>query len=159
MARLSGVHTMMRVITEVFKMPSGSIIPLLYVVKEDGQVDQAITNTLCDFVSHLFPPADAEFEELLVKVEASEYVPGDASLADFGVNDINVWLVAPHTPENGISISNENTSEYSIDDGLPQQFSIREFRLVSDHWKKFQQIIRKNGIENLAGQKFEALIL
>lgn len=148
---------MMKIITEVFKMPKGSLIPLLYAVREDAQVDRAVTDTLCDFVSHLFSPADTEFEELLTKVGAGKYVPDNPSLADFGVNDINVWLVAPRAQEGGICISNENIFDYSVD-GQPQQFSIQEFRAALEHWKNFQKIIREKGAESIVGEKFEALI-
>lgn len=149
---------MMRIITEVFKMPSGSIIPLLYAVKEDGQVDRAVTDTLCDFVSHLFPPADKEFESLLAQVSVGKYFPANPLLADFGVNDVNAWLVAPHAKGGGISISNENISDYSIDDGQPQQFSVKEFHAASECWKNFQKIIRERGAESILGEKFETLI-
>jgi len=149
---------MMRIITEVFKMPSGSIIPLLYAVKEDGQVDRAVTDTLCIFISHLFPPADREFENLLVQVSAGEYVPPNPLLADFGVNDVNAWLVAPYAKDGCLSISNENISDFSIDDGQPQQFSIKDFYATSECWKNLQKNIREKGAENILGEKFETLI-
>lgn len=149
---------MMRIITEVFKMPSGSIIPLLYAVKEDGQVDRAVTDTLCEFVSHLFPPADDEFESLLAQVSAGKYIPTNPLLADFGVNDVNVWLLAPYAKDGGLSISNGNISDYSIDDGQPQQFSIQDFHAISACWKNFQKMLREKGAENVLGEKFETLI-
>jgi hypothetical protein len=149
---------MMKIITEVFKMPSGSIIPLLYAVKEDGQVDRAVTDTLCEFVSHLFPPADKEFESLLAQVDKKRYLPINPLLADFGVNDVNAWLVAPHVKDGGLSISNENIPDYSIDDGQPQNFSMKEFHAIFECWKNFQKIIQEKGAESILGEKFETLI-
>lgn len=148
----------MRIIAEVFKTPQGSLLPLLYSVTENGQVDRAVTDTLCDFVSQLFPPADTEFEELLAKVEAGKYVPDNPLLSDFGVNDVNAWLLAPHARNDEICISNENVSDYSIDDGLPQRFSIREFRATLEFWKDFQETTRKKGAVNIVGEKYETLI-
>lgn len=149
---------MMRIVTEAFKMPSGSVIPLIYVVKENGQVDRAITDTLCDFVSHLFPPADKEFEDLLVRLSEGKYLPTNPSLADFGVNDVNVWLVAPHAGDGGLLISNENIPDYSSDEGEPQKFSIKQFHAMSECWRKFQKNIRENGAESIVGVKFETFI-
>lgn len=149
---------MIRIITEVFKMPTGSIHPLIYAVKEDGQIDQAVTNTLCDFVSYLFPPADMEFKSLLAQVYAGKYLPMNPLLADFGVNDVNVWLVAPHAKDGCLCISNENISDFSIDQGQPQQFTFEEFRKTSECWKNFQEKIREKGAERMIGQKFEALL-
>jgi hypothetical protein len=158
MAWLPGVHPMMRIITEVFKMPSGSIVPLIYAAKENGQVDRAITDTLCDFVSHLFPPADRRFEYSLVRAIEGKYLPPNPLLADFGVNDINVWVVTPNAGDGNILISNENIPEFSSDEGEPQKFSIQQFHATWECWKRFQQNIRENGAESIVGVKCEKLI-
>lgn len=148
----------MIIVTETFKMPGGSVIPLIYALKENGQVDRAITDTLCDFVSHLSPPADKEFEGLLVRLSEGKYLPTNPSLADFGVNDINVWLVGPHAEDGDILISNENIPDYSSDEGEPQKFSIKQFRAMSECWKKLQKNIGENGAESIVGVKFETFI-
>jgi len=134
------------------------MLPYVSAVKEDASIDRAVTDTLCDFVSHLFPPADVEFENLLAQVSTGKYIPTNPLLADFGVNDVNAWLIAPHAKDGGLSISNENISDYSIDDGHPQEFSIQDFYATSECWKNFQKMIREKGAENLLGKKFETLI-
>ena len=149
---------MMKIITEIFRMPTGSLISLLYAVSDDGQVDLAVTGTLCEFVSLLYPPADAEFEDLLTQVKAGTYQSANPLLADFGVNDVNVWFATRNQKDECIFISNENIPDYSIDHGPLQQFSIQEFHAVSACWKKFQQKIRENGAERYMGQKFETVI-
>ena len=149
---------MIKIITEVFRMRSGSLIPLLYALREDGEVDRAVTDTLCDFVSHLFPPADSEIEALINLVREGKYVPDNPLLADFGVNDINVF-VAPHAQKDGICISNENIPEYSVEEGQPQQFSISQFQAVLMSWRKFGQIIQERGGENIVGHKFETFVV
>jgi len=158
MTRLPGVHPIMIIVTETFKMPGGSVIPLIYALKENGQVDRAITDTLCDFVSHLSPPADKEFEGLLVRLSEGKYLPTNPSLADFGVNDINVWLVGPHAEDGDILISNENIPDYSSDEGESQKFSIKQFHAMSECWKKLQKNIGENGAESIVGVKFETFI-
>lgn len=80
----------MRIIAEIFKMPGGSVTPLIYALKENGQVDRAITDTLCDFVSHLFPAADKEFEDLLVRLSEGKYLPTNPSLGKLFTN--RFWL-------------------------------------------------------------------
>ena len=149
---------MIKIITEVFKRPDGSCGPYIYAVKEDGEIDRAITDTLCEFVSFLFSPVE-EFLILLEMAKAGKYVRADPLLADFNGNDINVWVVPPFAKEGCICFANENIPEYSSDeeDG-PQHFSFAQFDATFSVWLKFQEFIREKGIENLAGQKFETII-
>jgi hypothetical protein len=148
----------MKIIAEILKYQSGALIPWLYAVGEDGKVDESISRTLLDFISESYPPADEEFESLLSTAEAGKYVPKDPSLPDWSVNDKNVWLVPPRADAGNLCISNENASDYSVDDGHPQQFSIQQFRAALEHWRSFLRLIQEKGKENIVGKKFETLI-
>lgn len=148
----------MKIIAEIFRLPSGSLLPQLYAVKDNGEVDRGVTDTLLDFISELFPPADQEFISLLSLAGSGEYVPSKANLADWSVNDKFVWLTPPMAERGMLCIANDNVPEYSVDDGTPQQFSVSQFEAALAHWKHFQELLRESGRENLVGKKFEVVI-
>src|SRR5450830_510301 len=93
---------------------------------------------------------------LYAQAEAGRYVSPNPSIPDWGVNDINIWLLAPMAQPAHVCITNENT-EYSSDEeyGKPQQFTYEQFRAALKHWREFQKLIAREGKEKLVGQRFE----
>jgi hypothetical protein len=146
---------MKRIIAEVFKRPDGWLTTMLYCVQEDGAVDRAITDTLLDLIEQSFPDED-HLDRLIALGESGAYVSPDKFLPDWGVNDINLWLVAPMAQLGHICVSNENVGDYSVSDGgQAQQFTYEQFRVAMKHWRQFRELIAKEGKENLVGRRFE----
>lgn len=128
-----------------------------YCLSADGQLDQAVSHTLLQLIVEAYAPSDAELEALVAQAEAGRYVPRDPSLPDWGVNDKNVWLVAPMAKPGHICISNENTDVYSTEEGgEPQQFTYAQFRAALKHWREFSDLVAREGRERLVGQRHEA---
>lgn len=146
---------MKKLISEVFRLPSGSLIPQLYCLDDAGQPSRSVTETLLDLISEASPPADSELERLVSEAELGRYVATDPDLPDWSCNDKYVWLRPPMAEPGCICVSNENSAEFSQEEGEPQQFTIQQFRLALDHWRKFRELIRQRGIEALAEQRFE----
>ena len=147
---------MKKLITEVCKLPSGSLIPQMYSLTANGELDQGITHTLLDLISELDEKLASELEMLVSAAERGTYKPQNPDLPDWGINDKNVWLVSPIANPPCLSISNELIPDFSCDDGEPQQFTRQQFRQVLAFWMEFQNIIRELGISNMAGYRYES---
>lgn len=148
---------MKRLIAEVLKRPDGSSHAVLYCVGDDGQPDQAIANTLLEFLELSYPSA-AEIERLVVLAEAGTYFPKNSAWADWGVNEVDLWLLPPMAKPGHICISNENTDEYSTEEGgQPQQFTYEQFRAALKHWRAFRELMAREGKDKLIGQRYEAV--
>lgn len=148
---------MKRLIAEVLKRSDGSFHSVLYCVGDDGRPDQAIANTLLEFLELSYPSA-AEIERLVALAEAGSYVPKNPAWADWGVNDVDLWLLPPMAKPGHICISNENTSEYSREaGGQPQQFTYEQFHAALKHWREFVQAMAREGKDKLVGRRYEAL--
>jgi len=148
---------MKRLIAEVLKRPDGSSHAVLYCVGEDGRPDHAVGNTLLEFLELSYPSA-GEIEQLLVLAESGGYVPKNPEWADWGVNDVDLWLRPPMAEPGHICISNENTGEYSTaEGGQPQQFTYEQFRAALKHWREFRELMAREGKESLVGRRYEAV--
>jgi hypothetical protein len=147
----------MKIIGEVFKLPSGSLLPQLYCVREGGQVDRAVTDTLLDLIQQSYPHED-QLEALVVEAEAGRYTSPDPSLPDWGVNDTNIWLVVPMAQPGCMCIANENSSHYSSNRGEPQQFTYEQFYFALKHWREFKQLMAREGKAGLVGRRYEATL-
>jgi hypothetical protein len=146
------------IVAEVVQLRGGSLMPVLSGVNSHGIVDDALTQTLLTFVM-LSAPSHKDIEALLKSVEAGEYIPAHAEWADWGVNDVDMWLRPPMAESGHICISNENTGEYSTEEGgQPQQFTYEQFRAALKHWRDFQEMMAREGKENLVGQRYEMVL-
>lgn len=150
---------MKRIIAEVFKLPSGALIPQLYCLAEDGQCDAATSLTLLLVIAESRAPSDTTLEALVLAAEEGKYVPPNSSLPDWSVNDKNVWLTAPMAEPGHVCISNELAGDYSVNDGgEPQQFKYAEFYASLNHWRAFLVRMASETKESLLGQRFEIVL-
>jgi hypothetical protein len=80
-------------------------------------------------------------------------------MPDWGVNDTNIWLVAPMAQPGHVCIANENSGEFSTEEGgQPQQFTYEQFHAALSHWREFQKMLAREGKENLVGRRYEAVL-
>ena len=150
---------MKKLIADISRKPDGGLRSRFYCQEADGQLDQAVSHTLLLLITESPAAGNAELEALVSDAEAGCYVPREPSLPDWGVNDKNVWLVPPMAVPGHICISNENTGEYSTEEGgQPQQFSYEQFHAALKHWREFRTLIDKEGKENLVGRRYEAAL-
>ncbi|WP_343638228.1 hypothetical protein [Roseateles sp.] len=148
----------MKIIAEVFKLPSGSPIPQFYGLRDDGSIDRAVTDTLLDLISESRPEELQKLDALLTLAQSGSYRPPNAELPDWSANDKNIWLTAPRANIGVIVVSNENIPELASGDGQPKQFSISEAKGAIHHWLQFLQKLSSSGAGNLIGQRFEASV-
>ena len=80
----------MKIVAEVFKLASGSPLPQLYGLLDDGSVDRAVTDTLLDLISESGPEELQKLEALLTLAESGGYQPANAELRDWSSNDKNI---------------------------------------------------------------------
>jgi hypothetical protein len=122
----------------------------------EENLDVATTSTLLDLIEQSIPD-DRALEALVAQAEAGRYVSPNPAMPDWGVNDINIWLVAPMAQPGHVCVTNENT-EYSSDDdhGNPQQFTYKQFHAALKHWREFQALITQQGKDKLVGQRYAA---
>ncbi len=155
MAWLSGISTMKKIIAELVELKNGSLFPRLYCLNEDGSENREVTDTLLEVVSEIGGSAELYFENLLRDMELGKYMCTNSGAADFSLNDKNIWVFPPKVLLGNLCISNENISDFSIDDGEPQFFSVMQYRLVMQHWKAFCVAMSQEEGTNLIGQRFE----
>jgi hypothetical protein len=145
------------IVAEVVQLRGGSLMPVLSGINANGDVDDALTQTLLTFVM-LSAPSHRDIEGLLQSVEAGQYIPEHPEWADWGVNDVDLWLRPPMAEPGHICISNENTVEYSTEEGgQPQQFTYEQFRAALKHWREFRELMAREGKDKLVGQRYEAV--
>lgn len=154
MARLPIANAMKRLVAEVTKLPSGSLLPQFYCVG-DGGVDRSVTETLLDLVSESSTKALAELEALVELSERGGYKPSNPDLPDWSINEKYVWFHPPMAGAGFICISNEYSGEYSHSEGRPQYFTYHQFYDAVRHWRKFLDILKQRGGESLLGQPIE----
>jgi hypothetical protein len=145
----------MKIVAQVFRMPNGLLRPQLYAVNSKGKIDRGSSETLLEFISELGSPIGHEFESLLSQAESSTYIPKNPDLPDWSVNDKNVWVRPPRAMQGKLCISNENIAAYSSDEGIPQQFTISQYRNASVHWKTFQKYIKEKELSKIVGEQFK----
>lgn len=149
---------MKKLIADIAKKPDGGVRSRFYCLGADGQLDRSVSHTLLLLISEALPPSDVGLEALVAEAEASRYIPRDPSLPDWGVNDKNVWLVPPMAQSDHICVSNENTDEYSTEDGgQPQQFTYEQFRVALKHWREFRELVAREGKGKLVGRRYETV--
>lgn len=145
---------MKKIIAEVFELQSKTLLPQIYCVGQDGAVDRAVTDTLLDLI-WLSHPNEDDLEKLVLLAEVGGYISPNLSLPDWGVNDTNIWLVAPMAQPGCVCISNENSGDFSVDEGMPQQFTYEQFKVALSHWRAFMARIASEGKQALVGQRYE----
>ena len=155
MARLSDADAMKKLISEVFRLPSGSLIAQFYCVDDLGQPVRAVSETLLDLISEASTKGEAELEGLVLQMERGLYVPSNPDLPDWSVNDKYVWLRPPMAKIGHICVSNENGEDFSQDEGEPQQFTIEQFRAALTHWRNFKALMDAQGRDAFIGRRFE----
>ena len=148
----------MKIVAEMFRLPSGSLVPQLYSVDEHSGVVRSVTDTLLDLIAESLPHQLERLEAILESAQKEEYERSDPALADWGVNDKFVWIGPPRAEVGFVLVSNENIPDFSMDDGEPQKFSIKQFLGVIAHWRKFYEMLSIRGREELVGERFEGVI-
>lgn len=149
---------MQKLIAEIGVLKGGMLHSMFYCHSADGQPNFAVTHTLLSLIEESMPPSDAALEALVAEAQAGRYIPRDPSLPDWGVNDKNLWLVPPMAESGHICISNENTGDYSTEEGgQPQQFTYEQFRVALKHWREFRELMAREGKVNLVGRRYEAV--
>lgn len=149
---------MKKLVADISLKPDGRLRSRFYCQDMDGQLDQAVSHTLLLLITESLPANHQELEALVSNAEAGRYVPRDPSLPDWGVNDKNVWLIPPMAEPGHICVSNENTSEYSTEEGgQPQQFTYAQFRAALKHWREFRELMAREGKSKLVGRRNEAV--
>jgi hypothetical protein len=147
---------MKKIIAEIIERPNKFLSTMLYCVGEGGQVDRAVTETLLDLIEQSYPHEN-ELESLVTLAESGNYVSPNLSLPDWGVNDTNIWLAPPMAKPGHVCIANENTGDFSTEDGgAPQQFTYEQFRAALRHWREFVCLVKREGKQNLVGMRYEA---
>ncbi|WP_123863444.1 hypothetical protein [Burkholderia plantarii] len=146
----------MKIVAEVYRLPSGSLIPQLFCQSESGEIVREVTDTLLDLVVESLPSQLDQIVQLLDLAIKGTYSRKDRMLADWSVNDKLVWIGPPRSEVGFIVVSNENIPEFSDVDGQPQRFSIKQFFDVMAHWGKFQEMLVENGKAAYVGHRFEA---
>lgn len=147
---------MKKLIARVEVLSNGVVSTGMGCFDSEGNLDIATTHTLLDLVEQSIPD-DQALEVLVAQAEAGHYISPNPAMPDWGVNDINIWLVAPMAQPGHVCITNENT-EYSSEEGYgqPQQFTYAQFHAAMKHWREFQALIAREGKDSLVGQRFEA---
>ncbi|WP_281718220.1 hypothetical protein [Pandoraea apista] len=148
----------MKIVAEVLKLPSGSLVPQLYSVDENGSVVRGVTDTLLDLIAESLPNQLERLTAILASAQQGAYERSDPALADWGVNDKFVWIGPPRAEEGFVLISNENIADFSMNDGEPQKFSVAQFLGAIAHWSKFYKMLSERGREGLVGERFEGVI-
>lgn len=145
------------IVARIIQLREGAFLPILSGVDECGEVDEALTQTLLTFVM-LSTPSHKDIEALLQSFEAGQYTPKHPEWADWGVNDVDLWLRPPMAQPGHVCISNENTELYSTEEGgQPQQFTYEQFRAALRHWREFRELMAREGKEKLVGRRYEAV--
>jgi hypothetical protein len=149
---------MKTIIAEVFRLKDGTLLPQFYCVEGDGQVSRAVTDTLLDLIGQAHPHED-ELERWVKLAQSGGYKSPNGEMPDWGVNDTNIWLVAPMAQPGHVCIANENSGEFSTEEGgQPQQFTYEQFHAALSHWREFQKMLAREGKENLVGRRYEAVL-
>lgn len=148
---------MKKLIARVEVLTNGVVCMGMGCFDNGGGLDTATTHTLLEFVEQSIPD-DHALEKLVVQAEAGSYISPNPAMPDWGVNDINIWLVAPMAQPGHVCVTNENT-EYSSDEehGQPQQFTYAQFHAALNHWREFLALVASEGKDKLVGQRYEAL--
>ncbi|UXU87592.1 hypothetical protein [Burkholderia sp. S-53] len=148
----------MKIVAEVFKLSSGSLIPQFYCHDENGIVVREVTDTLLDLVAESLPNQLERLVTIMVSAQQGRYERTDPLLADWSVNDKLVWIGPPRVESGFVLISNENIPDFSMGDGEPQKFSIEQFMGAVAHWIKFYKMLAEFGKEGFVGKRFEGVI-
>jgi hypothetical protein len=145
---------MKKLISEIWQSPNGFLSSVFYCHDIHGHLDESITHTLLSFVQES-TPSHKDIDALLQSFEAGRYVPKHPEWADWGINDIELWIRPPIAQPGYVGISADYNEAYSVEHGHPQQFTYAQFRVAMNHWRVFQELVAKQGKENLVGQRFE----
>lgn len=145
----------MKIITYLFEVSNGRFSPSIGSVDENGTPNSAINFTMIEFIELLDPELRKMVMTLLTSHEAGTYHPEHPEWADFGINDINMWIREPFVERGYVLISNENVEEYSEEYGTPQRFTVAQFRQVMACWEEFLALVNEKGKAALAGKRFE----
>lgn len=148
----------MKIVAEILKIPSGSLIPQYCCLDKSGKVVRSVTDTLLDLIAES-PPSELEaLASILRLAENGQYKRDDSTLADWSANDKFVWIGLPKTEAGYVLVSNENIPDFADEGGKPQKFSISQFLSAIAHWNIFGEMIRERGKAALLGEQFSGTI-
>lgn len=145
----------MKISAYIFRFADGLFGSNMNAVNEDGSLNGEMIHTLVNFIFLLDPELRKIIMALLTSHEAGTYHPEHPEWADFGINDINMWIREPFVESGHVLITNKNTEEYSEEYGTPQRFTVSQFRQVMAFWEDFLALVEEKGKAALLGQKFE----
>lgn len=145
----------MKLVAELWER-GGHQYRLFYCSDMNGGIDNAVSDTLLSLIE-MSSWGDGkplkELDALVTAAEARKYISPNTNLPDYGFNDVNIWLDKPMAPENGICVTNENTTYCS--DGEPQNFTFQEYWQARSHWIDYLALLKQQGNDAMIGKKFE----
>jgi hypothetical protein len=138
-----------------FKYPNADLYRFVIAIKnEDGTYNQAINETLRDFITMWPEESDKDVFELYEQNVRGEYVPDNPDLPEMSTNDVCLWLCEPYAQKGMIAITNENT-EYDSDNMPFQQFTLNQFKVALEAYRQFETRVKKEGIDALRDKVIE----
>jgi len=147
---------MRKLVSEWYRLPSGSVTPQFYCLDHSQQLVQGVTDTLLELIGDSLHPSELKLEALVEKAEAGLYTPADPDLPDWSVNNKDLWLVPPMAHPGRIAISNEYSGDFAVSEGAePQQFTFAQFRAALKHWREFLALVARDGKEHWVGRRYE----
>jgi hypothetical protein len=145
----------MKIIFEIYKRPSGRLAPCIFCLDDNNEINKDITSTLCDFIGEYPSSLLYEIGDFLDQLESAKNDPRiDPAAMGISVNDKYVTTSRRLLTSGHVIITNEYIPKYTVDEGHPPEFSIEQVRLVLNHWIRFLEIVEKEGIDKMVGEKY-----
>lgn len=144
----------MKLVADVIRLPSGRPCWRLYAADGPKSDCDAVTNTLLDLVG-MAHDTIAEVFGLLDRVQSGSYVREHPELADFGFNDVLVWVCPPEAAPGSLTISKEYVPEWSVEFGTPQQFTRAQLSVAVSHFEAFKRMVDLRDLEASVGHRSE----
>jgi len=144
----------MKLVADVIRLPSGHAYWRLYAADGPKSACDAVTDTLLDLVGMAHDTIEQVFG-LLDRVQSGSYVREHSRLADFGFNDVLVWVCPPEAAPGSLTISKEYVPEWSLEFGTPQRFTPAQLRAAVSHFEAFKRAVDLRDLEASVGYRSE----
>ena len=144
----------MKLVADVIRLSSGRPSWRLYATDGPKSACDAVTGTLLDLVGMAHHAIEEVFG-LLDRVQSGGYVREHPQLADFGFNDVLVWVCPPEAAPGSLTISKEYMPEWSLDFGTPQRFTTAQLRAAVSHFEAFKRAVDLRDLEASVGYRSE----
>lgn len=145
----------MKLVADVIRLPSGHPCWRLYAADGPETDCDAVTNTLLDLVGMAHDTIGEVFG-LIERVQSGSYAREHPQLADFGFNDVLVWVCLPEAAPGSLTISKEYVPEWSLEFGTPQRFTAAQLRAAVSHFEAFKRAVDLRDLDPSVGYRSEA---